>query len=390
MAGKPADTDTLPYPYGVIVIMQNMNVNNSCVDCCQADMQAPCGRIGERNTALARARLKDIAEQLGVSTNTVSLALRGSPLVATDTKAKIVDAARLMGYRPNEIAKSLVRKQSRTVGLLLTNIVNPTLTQTAQAAETALKARGYATLFATSNNSIDNEMQALEVFLSRQVDGILLYPSNHSRLDHIVALREARTPMVLMAGESHSGLDSVSLDERLGAEMLTDYLLGLGHRRIGMIDSGTLMGNPDKVAGYRAALEKWDVPFAPELLQLRRGASARSGREGVAELIALEQRPTAIFCSNDMIAIGAMDACVGMGLGVPGDISIAGFDDIEFAAYAKTPLTSVNNDPGQFAARAVERLLFLIESEEAQPAVIDKITPSLKLRQSTAAPLLKD
>ncbi len=323
---------------------------------------------------------------MGVSTNTVSLALRDSPLVAAETKARIVDAARLIGYRPNEIAKSLVRKQSRTVGLLLTNIVNPTLTQVAQAAETALTGRGYTTLFATSNNSLENEKRALEIFLSRQVDGILIYPTNHSQLDHIVALREARTPLILLAGESQDGLDSVSLDERLGGYMVTDHLLGLGHRRIGMIDSGSLIGNPDKVEGYRSALSQWGVEFDPALLQLRRGSSAKSGREGVADLLAQPDRPTAIFCSNDMIAIGAMDACIERGLSVPGDISIAGFDDIEFAAYAKTPLTSVNNDPAQFAARAVERLLLLIESDEAHPAVIDKIKPSLKLRQSTASP----
>lgn len=335
---------------------------------------------------LARIRLKDIAAETGVSTNTVSLALRDSSLVAPETKAKIVEVARLSGYRPNEIAKSLVQRQSRTIGLLLTNIVNPTLTQTAQAAEMALTSCGYTTLFATSSNSVKNEIRALETFLARQVDGILIYPTNHSSLQHITALRGTRTPMVLMAGESPEGLDSVSLDERLGAHMLTNHLLELGHRRIGMIDSGTLLGNPDKVEGYRAALASGGIPFDDNLVRLKRGSSPHSGREGMAELIATAHRPTAVFCSNDMIAVGAMTACAEYSLEVPGDISIAGFDDIELAAFARPPLTSVKNDPKEFAERAVQRLLTLVESGEPQKALTQKIRPSLILRQSTAAP----
>lgn len=316
----------------------------------------------------------------------MSLALRDSALVAPDTKARIVEAARVAGYRPNEIAKSLVRRQSRTIGLLLTNIVNPTLTQTAQAAQMALTERGYTTLFATSSNSTENERHALETFLARQVDGILVYPTNHSDLHHIVALRETRTPVVLMAGESPEGLDSVSLDERLGARMLTEHLLGLGHRRIGFIDSGTLIGNPDKMEGYRTALAAAGLPFDDGLVRLLRGSSPRSGREGMADLVAAGSPPTAVFCSNDMIAVGAMAACQDQGLAVPEDISIAGFDDIEFAAYAHTPLTSVRNDPTEFARRAVQRLLDLMEADGALEPVRMRIRPSLTLRRSTAAP----
>src|SRR6478735_10568976 len=137
-------------------------------------------------------RLKDIADKTGFSTNTVSLALRQSPRIPQQTRDIIQRAASELNYLPNQIAKSLVSRETKTIGLVLTDITNPTLTHTAQAIEKALAERGYGTLFATSNNTLSEEIRAIEMVRARQVDGILIYPTGHRQLDHLRSLRRVQ------------------------------------------------------------------------------------------------------------------------------------------------------------------------------------------------------
>jgi DNA-binding LacI/PurR family transcriptional regulator len=334
-----------------------------------------------------RPRLKDIAAATGFSTNTVSLALRSSPLVTGPTRSIILKAAEELRYRPNVIAKSLVQRQTRSVGLILTNIANPILVQTAQIAETALAEHGYITLFATSRQNMAHEMRAIEAFCQRQVDGILIYPSNHTKLDHIAALRQLQIPVVLLAAETGAGIDVVSWRERLGAFLVIDHLIELGHRRIGMVDSGKPEGNTEKLDGYEQALSKWNIPIDPELERLKRGYSPALGSNAMAELMALPDPPTAVFGSNDAFAVGMLDWCHRNGLRVPRDMSIVGFDNTEFSAYTTPPLTTVAYDPAALAEKAVERLLFLIEATDKDiPPMSQLIEPGLIMRQSTAVP----
>ena len=201
-------------------------------------------------------RLKDIAERTGFSVNTVSLALRESPRIADDTRRQIRDAAEALNYLPNQIAKSLVSRETKTIGLVLTDITNPTLTRVAQSVELELAARGYGTLLAASNNDPNEEMRALETFRARQVDGMLIYPRSHGRLEHIRRLRAANLPVVLLVGDPDAGIDAVCIDERRGAYKATRHLIDLGHRRIGLIDSSHPLGNTEKREGYRQALDE--------------------------------------------------------------------------------------------------------------------------------------
>ncbi len=187
-------------------------------------------------------RLKDIADKTGFSTNTVSLALRHSPRIPQQTRDIIQRAAAELNYLPNEIAKSLVSRETKTIGLVLTDINNPTLTHTAQAIEIALAERGYGTLFATSNNTLSEEIRAIELFRSRQVDGMLIYPTSHRKLDHIRPLRRANYPVVLLVGDPDAGIDAVCIDERRGAYKAARHLIDVGHRKIGFIDSANPWG----------------------------------------------------------------------------------------------------------------------------------------------------
>lgn len=334
----------------------------------------------------AIVRLKDIATQTGFSVNTVSLALRDSPRIPQETRHLIQAAADELNYLPNEVAKSLVSRETKTVGLVLTDITNPTLTQTAQAIEVALADLGYRTMFATSNNRIEDEIKAIEMFRARQVDGMLLYPRSHSTLNHIRKLRRANYPVVLLVGDPDAGIDAVCVDERTGAYKATRHLIETGHTRIGLIDSSNPLGNVEKRDGYRDALMEAGLPIDPTLTADPRGHTLIRGYWAMDALMALEKRPSAVFTANDSLALGALRWTQKNNVRVPQDVAIIGFDNIEYAEHAATPLSSVNYDVGMVTDLAVQRLIDLIAASgdtlpEPRATLID---PDLVIRESTA------
>ena len=329
-------------------------------------------------------RLKDIADRTGFSVNTVSLALRDSPRIPEATRQIIRDAADELNYLPNQIAKSLVSRETKTIGLVLTDITNPILTQAAQAIELALSERGYSTLFATSNNDADEEIRVLEMFRSRQVDGMLIYPRSHRRLEHIRRLRDAHYPIVLLVGDPDAGVDAVGIDERAGGYKATRHLIELGHKRIGIIDGSSALGNSEKRDGYFAALQEAGIDFDQNLWSEPKGFSVNAGYEAMDALIAAGGAPTAVFVVTDSLAIGALGWTLSHGLKVPDDVAIVGFDNIEFAEFASVPITSVNYNIAPVSTTAVERLLELIVAGETMPEPrMTLIEPDLIVRQST-------
>jgi LacI family transcriptional regulator len=336
--------------------------------------------------AMARSvvRLRDIAEKTGFSTNTVSLALRESPRIPSTTREVIRGAALELGYLPNHVAKSLVNRETRTIGLVLTDILNPILTQTAQAVEMALAERGYGTLFATSNNTLAEEVKVVEMFRSRQVDGILIYPAQHRELDHLRPLRRANLPIVLLIASPDSGIDGVSINDRSGVFKATRYLIGLGHRRIGFLDASHPNGNDEKLEGYQQALEQSGIAYDPDLVVATNGHYSRHGFFALDTLMSTHERPTAIFADNDSLALGALHWCHRNGVRVPDDLAIMGYDNIAFTEFAEPPLSTVNYDVDAVSRMAVDRLMRLIGAGETLPDPrITLIDPELIVREST-------
>jgi LacI family transcriptional regulator len=331
-------------------------------------------------------RLKDIADKTGFSTNTVSLALRQSPRIPQQTRDVIQRAAAELNYLPNQIAKSLVSRETKTIGLVLTDINNPTLTHTAQAIEIALSERGYGTLFATSNNTLSEEIRAIEMFRSRQVDGMLIYPTSHRKLDHIRPLRRANYPVVLLVGDPDAGIDAVCIDERRGAYKATRHLIDVGHRKLGIIDSANPLGNLEKLQGYQQALVESGIDFDETFRVDPHGHTAEKGYWAMDTLMSGKKHPTAVFAANDSLAIGALSWCMTHNLRVPDDMAIVGFDNIEFAEYAGVPLSSVNYAVEVVTRMAVDRLMRLIAAGDSLPeARVTQIDPDLVIRESTRA-----
>ncbi len=332
----------------------------------------------------AIVRLKDIAGKTGFSTNTVSLALRESPRIPEPTRALIRQAAAELHYLPNQIAKSLVSRQTMTIGLVLTDITNPTLTHAAQSIELALAARGYGTLFATSNNTLDDEMRTVEMFRSRQVDGMLIYPTSHRQLDHIRPLRRANYPVVLLVADPDAGIDAVCVDERRGAWKAVRHLIDMGHRRIGMLDSANRHGNGEKREGYIKALTEAGLDYDTSLAVDLTGHASVHGATAMDELMSRKTGATAVFCGNDSLAIGALHWCRRHDVAVPRDMAIMGYDDIEYAAFAGVPLSSVRYATREVTEMAVERLMELIAAKDILPPPrVSMIDPDIIIRDST-------
>jgi LacI family transcriptional regulator len=328
-------------------------------------------------------RLKDIADKTGFSVNTVSLVLRGNPRIPEETANLIREAAKSLNYLPNQVAKSLVSRETKTIGLVLTDITNPALTKVAQAIEVALAAKGYSTLFATSNNDLEEEQRAIAVFRSRQVDGMLIYPRSHRDLDHIRDLRRANYPVVLLVADPDAGVDAVCIDERLGAYRAVRHLIDIGHKRIGIID-GQRLGNLEKRDGYLMALEEANLPAAPPLVADPHGHSIIRGYWAMDRLMNAPDRATAVFAANDSLAIGALRWTQKNGFRVPEDVALVGFDNIEFAEHAATPLTSVNYETQLVTDLAVSRLLDLVTTKGNLPQPrVTLIDPELIVRESS-------
>jgi LacI family transcriptional regulator len=328
-------------------------------------------------------RLKDIAEKTGFSANTVSLALRDSPRIPSETRDAIRRVAQELNYQPNHVARSLVSRETKTVGLILTDIMNPTLTRTAQQVELALAERGYATLLATSNHKISEEKRLTELFRSRRVDGLLVYPAVHNDLDHLKALRPHFPVVALIAGPD-TGLDAVSVDDRSGTRRAIRHLISLGHRRIGFLDPMTASGNDEKFEGYRQALSDAELPFDPALVVSTSGHYATSGYYALDNLMSVAHPPTAVFTHNDLLAFGALRWCHRNGRRVPQDIAIMGFDNIELTEFAEPPLTTMNYAVDVVSRMAVDRLLRLIAAGDQAPQPrVTLIDPELVVRETT-------
>lgn len=330
-------------------------------------------------------RLKDIADRTGFSVNTVSLALRDSPRIPEETRTLIREAAETLNYLPNHIAKSLVSRETMTVGLVLTSITNPILTRVAQAIELRLSGLGYSTLFATSNGDDDAEKQAIEMFRSRQVDGMLIYPRSHRDIDHIRRVRQAGYPVVLLVGDTDAGVDVVSMDSRLGSHKAVRHLIEGGHSRIGLIDGGRVRGNLEKREGYVRALAEAGIAEDESLLVEPGTHSVAGGHAAMAELMARANGMTAVLAATDSLALGALRWTQQNGRNVPRDMAIVGFDNIEFAEHAATPISSVDYAVDRVTELAVQRLIALIQSGDTpQDATVTLIEPDLIVRESSA------
>jgi LacI family transcriptional regulator len=331
-----------------------------------------------------RTRLRDIAEKTGFSANTVSLALRDSPRIPEATRILIRKVADDLNYTPNRIAQSLVSQRTMMVGLVLTDTRNPILTQVAQEVSGSLAEHGYATLFATSANDPARERDVIATLRERQVDGMLVYPTEHDAVDHLYRLRENGFPLVSLAPDRQKRLDTVSSDDETGALKAVRHLVAKGRRNIALLDAATPLGNREKRDGYLKGLSEAGIAL-PDAWQI--GVSHHGVKHGIDAMDELARRgvkPDAVLATNDSLALGVEIWCQKHGLRLPDDLALVGFDNIEFARLTAVPVTTVAYPVEQIVRAAVTRLEALMAGESPLPEPVQTaFEPELIVRASS-------
>ena len=306
--------------------------------------------------------IKDIARAAGVSHSTISRALSDSSLISEATKARIRRRAQEMGYSPDAGARSLVRGHTCTIGVVVTTIADPFSAEVVEGIEGVAYAHGYSVILTASQDEPEREIAAVETLRSKRVDAVIVTSSRVGAL-HQERLGAAGVPVILLNSHSQQLAPhtfSVRVDDVHGARLATEHLLALGHRRIGHV-AGPVghSSSADRLAGFRAALAAADIPFDAALIVEGTGRPA-AGEQAMASFLALADRSTAVFCYNDMTAIGLLRAARLAGLRVPRDLAVIGFDDIPFAAYTTPSLTTVAQPKLEMGQRAMQMALALM------------------------------
>ncbi|MFW6381090.1 MAG: LacI family DNA-binding transcriptional regulator [Bacillota bacterium] len=329
--------------------------------------------------------IKDVAEKAGVSYATVSRALNNHPEVNEKTRKRILEIAQDMGYQPNAIAQGLVKSETRTIGLLIPDITNPFFPEVARGVEEAAEKAGYSIFLCNTNWNSERESKYINVLLQKQVDGVIIAPSSESPA-HLQKLMESNTKTVFVSRIIRQlNTTSIIIDNVSGAVMAMEHLLQEGHKRIGFI-SGPLdiSANKDRLRGYREALESNGIEIDDVLI--KEGDFKReSGHFLMHDLLALEEKPTAIFAANDLLALGAIRAIREEGYQIPEEVAVVGFDDIEFASLPEIQLSTVSQPKYDLGKLAFEVLCDQIKGGDSYKAgrkiLLD---PELKIRRTSS------
>jgi DNA-binding LacI/PurR family transcriptional regulator len=331
-----------------------------------------------------KIKLSTIAESLGVSTATVSLALRDSPLVADTTREKIKDQARALGYIYNRRAASLRTSRSGIIGVVVHDIMNPFYAEILRAIESELDRNRQTFILSNHYDSVEKQRTFLETLLQLGSDGVIMSPAIGTPRDDLLLAENNGMPTILIA-RSVPDIDVPTFrgDDAYGIALATNHLIGLGHRVIAMIGGTdqTSTGR-DRYQGYVDALKKAGIKVDPAL-RIPGPRTKQGGFEAAVNFLSMAQKPTAAVCWNDLVAIGLMNGIQRAGL-VPGrDISVTGYDDLEEASIATPALTTVWNGQSEVGRMAARALLDKLAGSHAED-YLHLIKPEMRIRQSTA------
>jgi LacI family transcriptional regulator len=333
---------------------------------------------------MGKVTMRDVAERAGVSKATVSHVLNGTRFVEPETRARVEQMIAELRYRPNLLARGLRRHETLTIGLITPNIANPFWAEFASEVERAGLAAGYTVLLCNTNWSVEQERAYVQTLLARQIDGVVLVPATTSA-NAIGDLRAvgAATVVVGQQPQQH-GVSAVMVDDFRGGYLAGEYLLSLGHRRIGCITPPPGIDSAEqRVAGLRQACADAGVVL-PSTALVAGDFEYASGEQAVRILQERNCGLTAIFAANDQMAIGALRGLRKSGRSAPADLSVIGFDNISYAALHEPGLTTVSQPLAELGRQVVELLLRQINEPGSSPEV-RKLTPTLVVRESCRA-----
>jgi DNA-binding LacI/PurR family transcriptional regulator len=332
--------------------------------------------------------IADVATEAGVSPATVSRVLNDSGYpVRPETRQRVLHAIEKLDFRPNEVARALLLKRTRTVGLVIPDIANPYYPAISRGVEDEASARGYAVIFCNTDRDSAKSEQYVHTLLQKQVEGIIVAGGG---TDFGKASETFARTQVVFVGRPELRWPSVEIDNAAAVATGMSHLVELGHRRIAFVGGPEkLTSSRDRLEGYRRSLREHGLGDEPGLV--REGDYTESGGyEGARSLLSERRRPTAIFAANDRMAIGALAAASDLELEVPADVSVVGFDDIALARYVRPTLTTLSIPAYDLGATAMRLLLELQERKRNGGAARSKrravrLPVQLVIRDSTAS-----
>lgn len=317
---------------------------------------------------------EDVAREAGVSPATVSLVLNGRTNVSLSpaTRERVTAVAQRLGYRPNQVARNLLRGRTQTIGVILPTLASSFVAQIAEGIQAAAGDHQHQVLLAHTRHDREFEARQLELLLQHRVDGILLVAGEATLPqlpEHLDTLARRPVPIVVVDDRTHRDrVDCVVSDDRTGAAAAVTHLISAGHRRIGFLGAGEGSSSArDRLAGYRTALRQAGIAFDPTLVAGRSYLDDESAK-AAATLLDRRNRPTALFAANDRRLAEALPVLDRLGLRVPEDLALVGYANYDFSAYLG--LTSVEQGPGQLGRVALQRLLQRIEDSSLKPLQI--------------------
>ncbi|MFI6095860.1 LacI family DNA-binding transcriptional regulator [Lentzea sp. NPDC051213] len=327
--------------------------------------------------------IREVAHHAGVSNATVSNVLNRPDVVAPATRQRVLASIAELGFVRNESARQLRAGRSRVIAYVVLDASNPFFTDVARGVESAAREAGFAVFLCNSASEGGREREYLELLHEQRVEGILITPVD-AEVPGFAELLHRGTPVVLVDHSAQDGTCSVAVDDVLGGELAVTHLIETGHTRIAMVGGPfTIQQVRDRHAGALRAMANAGLPEANLTVLETTDLQVAEGRSAGERLVGLPsvRRPTAAFCANDLLALGLLQSMTQQGLKVPEDLAVVGYDDIEFAAAAAVPLTSVRQPRDQLG-RTAARLL-LEESEPDHEHRHVQFQPELVVRAST-------
>ncbi|MBW2063612.1 MAG: LacI family DNA-binding transcriptional regulator [Deltaproteobacteria bacterium] len=308
--------------------------------------------------------IRDVATRANVSIATVSRVINNSPhRVGRETREKVLKAIQELDYRPNALAQGLIMKRSMTIGIIIPDISNPYYAEIVRGIQDAADRAGYAIVLQNTDRKKEKIIKCIHVLRDKKADGIIFSGGIIHGYETLSVLGELNSRVVVI-GRHEVDFPAVRVDNIGGATQAIQHLVDLGHERICFINGPEMSTTSiDRQRGYKNALAKNNLPFDRELLK-RGNLTAESGYLAAKEVLKLRRRPTAIFTSNDLMAFGAICAARELGMEVPGDLAVVGFDNIPLCTYFDPPLSTVEIPMYELGLSAMRMLFDLINQNE--------------------------
>jgi len=332
-------------------------------------------------------RLKDIAEQAGVSVMTVSKSLRGATDISEQTRNRIRLLAQKMGYMPDSMAQGLRNRSTRLLGLILPTVTNPIFARTVSAIEEGAHELGYDLILAHSLNTPEREETCIRHLLSRRVDGIFIFPVYRLAPSATIyqELWQRKVPTVILGHRAPfcEQFCNVETDDVMGSYLMTRHLLELGHKKIAFLSG--VSGSPwaqERLEGYRRALREAAIE-PDDSLVFTAGATIEEGEKGAVQMINESSAMTAVQAANDLVAMGAANVFLNQGIRIPDDLSITGFGNILMSQHFRVPLSTVRQPKLRLGVAAMDSMQRLRRGEHPEPK---RLPAEIIVRASTAPP----